>query len=47
MNDRKHCAECALAYSDEASHKLVHDAVLASTQSVDTPAGGEILQPQA
>ncbi len=47
MSERKHCAECALAYSDEASHKLVHDAVLATARSVDTPTSGEILQPQA
>jgi hypothetical protein len=44
MNDRKHCDECELEYSDEASHRLVHDAVLASTRRVDEPPEVEIPQ---
>jgi hypothetical protein len=31
MIDRKHCTECELEYSDEASHQLVHTATLAAT----------------
>ncbi len=42
MTERKHCADCALDYSDEAAHTLVHDAVVAATASVPT---GEVPQP--
>lgn len=44
MNERKHCADCDLEYSDEASHKLVHDAV-ATVQSAD-PANADVVRPQ-
>ncbi len=44
MNDRKHCADCDLEYSDEASHKLVHEAV-ATVRSAD-PANADVIQAQ-
>ena len=47
MNDRRHCTECELAYSDEESHQRIHEATLAATQVTASPANGELPQPQA
>ena len=44
MTKRMHCTDCALDYSDEAAHRLVHDAVAAATAP---PATGDMTpQPQ-
>lgn len=44
MNNRKHCTDCNLGYTDENAHELVHEAV-ASTRSPG-PGSGEVLQLQ-
>jgi hypothetical protein len=44
MNDRKHCSDCALDYTDETAHQLVHEAV-ASVPSTGA-ASEETSQPQ-
>ncbi len=44
MTDRKQCTDCQLDYSDEAAHRLVHDAVTAAAAAL--PAGAATPQPQ-
>ena len=43
MTDRKHCTDCELDYTDEASHQLVHQ-VVAAAQTLE-PASSELAEP--